>query len=523
MSVGVLRVSVVVAVGLLALTGCGPKEVDIAVNVVTTGCDADADPFQGVNVLQVRVTGPGIEEPLVSKVARAEARIQIPKIPAGDARVIEVRGYADDASPRPLSIGRSIPTKIPDVIVGSNQRIDINIFLRKVDSFTRPVAYTTPRDCSVMRSQRAAHTATLLKDGRVFIAGGFRLESGVNRIALSTTEFFDPNTGTFDQGPVMTVGGGQVQFPKAFHTATLLINAQVLLYGGEFYDKDTFAPRPTTAALVFDVERNAYGALLPRNEPINIARTRHLAIAETSGRVLLVGGLQRSTLDPVTEVEWFDPSTNQVQVMMGESLPRLEASGATVQNGSIVVVAGGVDATQTPPALANQAHFYKYEGNAFVRAGAPLPMNEARRGAAAASLPDDQTVLVMGGYTDATTIAPTPSSEVIKTSNNTVATTMATIGERGDACAVTLPQGTLVIGGRKIGGFSDGNAVLVRVDAQGTSTSTAAAPLKVPRYFHTCTTLTDGSVLVIGGIDETSGSDPRSLNDAWIYTPIPVD
>ncbi len=511
-------------IALLAVAGCGPKEVDVAVNVVTTSCDSDNDPFAGVNLLEVRVSGPGIDPMLTVRAPKSDQRIQIPKIPSGKDRVIEVRGYADDSSPRPLSIGRSIPTEIPDVLTESNRRIDISIFLRKVDSFSPPVAAATPKDCSVMRSQRAGHSATLLNDGRVFITGGYRLE-GSQPIALVDTEFFDPNKGTFEQGPVMQLGGS-TQLAKAFHTATLLRNGQVLLYGGERYAQTApYAPSPQTSALIFDVESNKYGALPQRSMPPNVARTRHLAIQEASGRVLLVGGQKGSTLTPVTEVEWFDPTTNRVEVMMGESLPRLEATGAAVQDGGIIVVAGGIDGAAMPAAISNQVNFYKFDGTTFVKAGAALQMTTPRRGAAASALADDKTVLIMGGYTDPTMPVPTPSSEAIKTGNNTVEQATVTIGDRGDACSAILPQGSvLVVGGRKIGGMYDGSATLVRYDVQkATLTQQAAAPIKVPRYQHTCTTLADGSVLVTGGINDANGGNARALNDAWIYTPIPAD
>jgi len=521
------RLTVALA-ALLALAACGPKEVDLAVNVVTTGCDPDTDPFTGVNVMEVRITGPGIDPPLSSRAPKGDGRLQIPKIPAGKDRVLEVRGYADDASPRPLSIGRSIPIEIPDVLTSSNQRIDLNIFLRRIDSFSPPVSAATPRDCSTMRTPRAGHTATLMQDGRVFIVGGYRLEvnmQGNSRIALVDTEFFDPNQGTFEQGPGLILQGG-TQLPKAFHTATLLRNGQVLIYGGERYGMGpAYTVSPQTSALIFDAEKNGYGTLPPRMAPApaNIARTRHLAIPETSGRVLLVGGQKGSMLQAVAEVEWFDPTTNRVEVVMGESLPRTEMTGAAVQDGGIIVIAGGLDQAANPPVLSNQVNFYKYDGSAFVKAGAPLQMATPRRGAAASPLADDKTVLVMGGFTDVTNPVPTPSAEAIKTGNNTVEQAAATIGDRGDVCTALLQSGNvLAVGGRKIGGASDGTATVVRYDvSKATLTASPTAPLKVPRYLHTCTTMADGSVLVTGGLRDDTGSAPTVLRDAWIYTPIP--
>lgn len=505
-----------------ALAGCGPKEIDIAVNVVSTVCDQELDPFMGVNVIEVRISGPGIEPPLRTISQRTEMKVQIPQIPAGPDRVIEIRGLAETSSARPLSIGRSLPFKIPDVLTDSNSRLDVNIFLRRIDSFTPPSSAAAPRECSTMRSPRGGHTATLLKDGRVFIAGGFRSE-GNNRIALVDTEFFDPNKGTFEQGPVLAIGGG-TQLPKAFHTATLLRNGQVMLFGGERYSTGVTPQQtsPQTSVMIFDVEQGAFGAVPSRQNPVNIARTRHLAIPEASGRVLIVGGQKGSTLTPVGEIEWFDPNTNRVEVMTGENLPRAEVSGAAVQDGGIIVVAGGVDTAGT---LSGEVNYYRFDGSSFVRAGATQQMPAGRRGAAAVSLADDKTVLLMGGYNNATQYVPDPSSIAIKTGNNTVESSSATIGERGDACAALLHGGNvLVTGGRKVGGMADGSATLIRYDvAKATLTAAAAAPMKVPRYWHTCSTLADGSVLVTGGVTEAMGGASTTVRDALIYTPIPGD
>ena len=505
-----------------ALAGCSPKEIDIAVNVVSTVCDQELDPFMGVNVIEVRISGPGIETPLRTTTQRMDTRVQIPQIPAGPDRVIEVRGLAELSSARPLSIGRSTPIEIPDVLTDSNKRLDINIFMRRIDSFTPPSSAAAPRECSTMRSLRAAHTATLLKDGRVFIAGGFRFD-GSNRLALVDTEFFDPNKGTFEQGPVMAIGGGTQLF-KAFHTATLLRNGQVMLFGGERYTTGVTPQQtsPQTVVLIFDVEQGAFGAVPSRQNPVNIARTRHLAIPEASGRVLIVGGQKGSTLAPVGEIEWFDPNTNRVEVMTGENLPRAEASAAAVQDGGIIVVAGGVDGAGM---LSGDVNYFRFDGSSFVRAGATQQMPAGRRGAAAVPLADDRTVLVMGGYNNATQMVPDPSSIAIKTGNNTVESSNATIGERGDACAALLQGGNvLVTGGRKVGGMADGSATLIRYDvAKATLTAAAAAPMKVPRYWHTCTTLADGSVLVTGGASDGTGGGATTLRDALIYTPIPGD
>jgi hypothetical protein len=93
-----------------------------------------------------------------------------------------------------------------------------------------------------MNIKCCCHTATLLPDGRVLIAGGF------NGDYLSEVEIYDPRTGGF-------IPIGSMTTPRMDHVAVLLENGKVLLAGGvgpgwtflasaELYDPvtGTFAP-----------------------------------------------------------------------------------------------------------------------------------------------------------------------------------------------------------------------------------------------------------------------------------------
>src|SRR5688572_15927297 len=92
-----------------------------------------------------------------------------------------------------------------------------------------------------MNIERAAHTATLLPAGKVLIAGGFR-EEGTSEIAIASAELFDPATNTF-------IAISDMNGPRDGHTATLLPNGKVLIAGGwnqtgrtataELYDPQT--------------------------------------------------------------------------------------------------------------------------------------------------------------------------------------------------------------------------------------------------------------------------------------------
>ena len=70
-----------------------------------------------------------------------------------------------------------------------------------------------------LNAAREEHTATLLPNGKVLVAGGY------DGFTLSSAELYDPATGSWSNT-------GSLGTARRFHTATLLPSGKVLVAGG---------------------------------------------------------------------------------------------------------------------------------------------------------------------------------------------------------------------------------------------------------------------------------------------------
>lgn len=77
-----------------------------------------------------------------------------------------------------------------------------------------------------MTNKRRGHTATLLPNGKVLVAGGFDFDGHNPPVTWATAELYDPATGTWS-------ATGSLSRPRSGHGAVLLKSGKVLVVGGD--------------------------------------------------------------------------------------------------------------------------------------------------------------------------------------------------------------------------------------------------------------------------------------------------
>lgn len=179
-----------------------------------------------------------------------------------------------------------------------------------------------------MQVARAGHTATRLPDGMVLLAGGEEAEG----IQLSSAELYDPARREF-------ISTGNMAVPRAAHTATLLKTGEVLIAGGSNHRY----PNATVlrSAELYDPAKRQF---FPTGEMAEV-RHKHAATLLASGNVLIVGGSNnREWRGEYSSAELYDPAREKFSPAGSMSLPRfkLPAALALLANGR-VLVAGGAE------------------------------------------------------------------------------------------------------------------------------------------------------------------------------------
>jgi large repetitive protein len=208
---------------------------------------------------------------------------------------------------------------------------------------------------ATMGAARARHTATLLNNGTVLIAGGD--DAG-------TAEIFDPATESFSSALLAMAA------PRIGHSATLFSDDSVLLAGGNTDSMELF----TATDQKFTLDSQVMSA----------AHTGQEAISLSDTRLLFFGG------DAANTIEEFNSTADTITIKTNMDAP---ASSATLlANGKILVLRSDMAGLYAPDAPDASTAL-----TAFDETSVPGSNILLRSGQTATQLSGDKKILVAGG------------------------------------------------------------------------------------------------------------------------------
>jgi len=375
-----------------------------------------------------------------------------------------------------------------------------------------------------MQGAREQHSATLLPDGDVLVAGGLN-EGGFccSQFEYSSAELYNPASGTWTPTASMAV-------KHAGQTATLLPGGWVLVAGGGTPVAEIYEPGPgiwvspgamsttrthQTATLLPNGRVLMAGGDGPDGQPLSTAE-EFLAgngplVTVTPGSIAfggqLVGTVSAAHFYKVTNVGTAGLVVTGATVSgknPGDFRVHTGCAGAPVPPGGTCTVAvrfapsstslrtAAISVSDNAPLSPQGVPVTGFGGgpDAWTPVG---PMTTAREHFTATLLPDGK-VLMAGGQSQ--TAASLASAELYNPATRSFSPTGSLNTARSDPAAALLPDGKVLVTGGLSGNFISLASAELYNPATGTWANTT--PMNAPSYGLTATPLPNGSVLVTG-------------------------
>jgi hypothetical protein len=344
---------------------------------------------------------------------------------------------------------------------------------------------------------RGLHTATLLPDGRIFIAGGcekalwradfpdgpaevIEVDDGGWGTAGSSAEIIDPLAGTVEDlaEPLPT--------SRAFHRDTLLPNGEVLLLGG----MGPAGNQALDSAVRYSVSS---GTFEETDHAMDVPRQGMLVIPWGSDSFLLWGGNHPPAAGAGTFAEILKAENNEFYLQVPAfvtneaslGLPSFYSAGVRLQSGQILVTGG---------ALTDLAMFGNLTEPRVLRNYRRLDMNSET-----ITQPEDPAVTMAGHMFAFHTATLLKNNRVLVAGGVTSVHTLNWFCDPQEKALFYYPE-------------KEEDAAFVTEQIGGNS-----VVLCEPRAGHTATELDDGTVLLVGGFN---GKGTVGISDtAEVYNP----
>jgi hypothetical protein len=371
--------------------------------------------------------------------------------------------------------------------IGLSTLIVFWIFILLSLAWTKAPRVGTLASTGMTATARFSHTATLLRNNQVLVAGGMER----NGVWLSSAELFDPASERF-------IAAGNMSVPRAGATATLLNNGKVLIAGGA-----TSAGKSLASAELFDPATGMFAVTGSMNTP----RSHAVAVLLQDGKVLVAGGGTAGDDRKTDSAELYDPAQGRFIPTGSMQRPRSYDTAVRLTNGR-VLVAGGMSYGDFPnPEIEASAEIFDPASGRFTATGS---MGFARYKQGMALLPGGK-VLVVGGQTGGPNGDRLSSTEIYDPGPGKFTRGPEMQARRFKLLdgVVTLRDGRVLVAG--------GADQMELYDPASGNFSTVGGVALDGFLFSTATLLGDGKVLLVNGYG--SHAVEGAVRHAWVYQP----
>jgi hypothetical protein len=306
---------------------------------------------------------------------------------------------------------------------------------------------------------------------------------------------------------------GSMSEPRGSSVATLLQDGRVLDTGGWGYSVDyPGSATPVAKAELYDPMLGTWTPTAAMSTP----RSQHTVSLLRDGRVLVTGGMRASSI--LASAEIYSPALGTWSPTGSMGVSRYYHTATVLRDGRVLVVGGG-------GGEARSAEIY----DPALGTWSPIPLMNTLRFVHAATLLQDGRVLVSGGLYDA--VNTTDSVEIYDPALGTWSVTGSMTADRTGHAATLLSDGRVLVNGgysHQTYEYYDENGFPVSYteasywqsaeiyDPVSGTWSPTGSMRAGSRYWHPSTLLSDGRVLVSGGL--TYSQNPV-LASAEVYNP----